>query len=157
MGISEARRRGRAFIDECLRGVKGGVILREFRVGRVRFDALLVESERREIVEGKAAQAFDLTGKDVYVLEFVRGRRFRHLKECFGEVIKIPYLIEAFQGKVRVKGFYCILEDVRDEYKRLVEEFIEIALKPSRSPLEVKVLTPKELTETLSRQLSRNP
>ena len=152
MGVSEARRKGRVFIDECLRGVERGIILREFRVGRVRFDALLVESERREVIEGEAAQAFDLTGKDVYVLEFVKGGGLRHLKECFGEIIKIPYLIEAFQGKVRVKGFYCILEDVRDEYKRLVEESIEVALKPSRSPLEVKVLTPKELAETLSRQ-----
>jgi len=119
------RKIGEKFVNTCIEKIPVGHIITGLRIGRNEFDAILIKSNRKVVEKWKDIKDKEkeiINGKEIYILEFTRGGEFKDIKANFGELLKVPLLMDKYP-KAEMKGFFSIHESIEEpSYKRLVTE-----------------------------------
>ena len=133
---------GSSFINQCIRDIPSGLIYKEFRILGNKFDAILVPSSQKKVIEWKEIKKeINLNGLNIYVLEFTKNGKFKNIKENFGELLKIP-LLKKHYPDVQLKGFYSIHERISKKYQKIVNKELNSIF---RCNFPIKVIERRQL------------
>jgi len=119
--VTNQRKIGEKFVNRCIEKIPVGHIIMGLRIGRNEFDAILLKSNRKVVEKWKDIKHKEkeiINGKEIYILEFTRGDKFKDIKANFGELLKVPLLMHKYP-KAKIKGFFSIHESVEKHYKEL--------------------------------------
>ena len=127
---------GGEFVCAVIRELKGipANIIREYPSGGNKFDLILTIPQRediRGIIQGNSDLARELVreAESLIIIECSKGRRFKHIKANFGEILKLPALGDKVVHKVR-GVIFVHGEIVNMKYKGYAERLNELIFKP---------------------------
>ena len=135
VGKPEAIRIGEEFVNAVIEEIKNvqANIIREYVSHGNRFDLVLVIPRRkdvRDIIQGNSDLAKELVekAKAIIIIECSKGRRFKHIKANFGEILKLPALGDEVVHKVR-GAIFVHSEIVKTKYKEYAERLNELIFR----------------------------
>jgi len=126
---------GGEFVCAVIRELKGipANIIREYPSGGNKFDLILTIPQRediRGIIQGNSDLARELVreAESLIIIECSKGRRFKHIKANFGEILKLPALGDEVVHKVR-GAIFVHSEIVKTKYKEYAERLNELIFR----------------------------
>ena len=134
--VPKAIKIGEEFVCAVIRELKDvpANIVREYSSSGNKFDLILTIPQRKDIrdtIQGNSDLAKELVreAESLIIIECSKGRRFKHIKANFGEILKLPALggevVHKVRGVVFVHGGI-----VNVKYKGYAESLNALIFKP---------------------------
>lgn len=150
---------GEEFVDDVIKEIPNIVnVIKEYISLGNKFDLILTFPKKNNVIsvvkgDTRVARKLIEEAEGIIIIECSRRGRFKHIKENFGEILKIPALNDDVIQKI--KAFYLVHEKIENpKYKDYFERLSKLLFNPI---FKVELIELKDINDKIAKLVASKP